>query len=302
MTNKTDKNSNETRSGAQSKIEQLSTDTNPKRASVYEQITQLIIGFLARGTIPWHNPWQIQTGLPRNLVSKKAYRGINVFLLQALGYESLFWLTYRQAQELGGNVRKGEKGCPVVFWKQLTVEGRETAEEEIIPLLRYYHVFNVAQCEGLKNIPAIAETPVPTPTAPDIVVGNMPQPPTIRHGMRGAFYSPAEDSVGMPMRERFDNEAAYYATLFHELIHSTGHASRLSRSTLAESTGFGSSPYCREELIAEMGASFLCGHAGVAERTVENSAAYIHGWLTQPRAPAGGWQSCCCNSGWRFPC
>ena len=282
MTNKTDKNSQaNTRLGAQSKIEQLPTDTNPKRASVYEQITERIIGLLTKGTIPWHKPWQIQTGLPRNLVSKKAYRGINVFLLHAMSYESRFWLTYRQAQELGGNVRKGEKACPVVFWKQLAIEDKETGEEDKIPLLRFYHVFNISQCEGLKDIPAIAEIPVPADTKPNAIVGDMPQRPAIRQGMSKAFYSPSEDVIGIPLRERFENEAAYYATLFHELVHSTGHASRLNRSTLTESVGFGSNPYCREELIAEMGASFLCGEAGIAERTIDNSAAYIQGWLEQ---------------------
>jgi len=282
MTNKTDKNSNETRSRAQSKIdERTSTDTNPKRGSVYEQITERITGLLAKGEIPWHKPWKVQTGLPRNLISKKPYRGINVFLLHAMSYESPYWLTFRQALELGGNVRKGEKACPVVFWKQLAIEDGETGEEETIPRLRFYHVFNIAQCQGLKDIPAIVETPVPLPTKPATIVEGMPQRPAIRHGMNGAFYSPSEDIVGLPMRERFDNEDAYFATAFHELVHSTGHASRLNRSMLTDTAGFGSNPYCREELIAELGASFLCGQAGIAERTIENSAAYIQGWLEQ---------------------
>jgi antirestriction protein ArdC len=285
MTNKTDKNSKETRLRAQSQIdERTSTDTNPKRASVYEQITERIIGLLTQGTIPWRKPWQIQTGLPRNLVSKKPYRGINVFLLHAMGYESPYWLTYRQALELGGNVRKGEKSCPVVFWKQLAIENKETGEDETIPLLRFYHVFNIDQCEGLRDLSASAETPAPLPSKPAAIVENMPQPPAIRHGMRSAFYSPAEDVVGLPMRERFEHEQNYFSTLYHELVHSTGHASRLNRTTVTESAGFGSNPYCREELIAEMGASFLCGQAGIAERTIENSAAYIQRWLEQLRS------------------
>src|ERR1019366_8671646 len=148
-----------------------------------------------------------------------------------------------QALELGGSVRKGEKACPVVFWKQLAIEDKKTGEEETIPLLRYYHVFNIDQCEGLKNIPAIAETPVPLPTKAEAIVENMPQRPEIRRGMSKAFYFPAIDLVGLPLRERFEDEAEYYATLFHELVHSTGHASRLNRSLLTESAGFGSNPY-----------------------------------------------------------
>jgi antirestriction protein ArdC len=247
-------------------------------ANIYEQITERITGLLEKGTIPWRKPWKVQTGLPRNLVSKKCYRGINTLLLHAMNYESPFWLTYRQAQEFGGNVRKGEKSCPVVFWKQLAIEDKESGETEKIPLMRFYSVFNVAQCEGLKNISAPMETSAPT--KPDEILAAMPQRPEIKHGMAKAFYSPSADSVAMPNRERFETEAGYFSVLFHELIHSTGHASRLNRPTLTESQGFGSDPYCKEELIAEMGAAFLCGQAGIAEQTLDNSAAYVQNWLT----------------------
>jgi len=250
-----------------------------KRGSVYEQVTERIAALLEKGTVPWRKPWKAQSGLPRNLVSKKAYRGINILLLHAMSYESPFWLTFRQAQELGGSVRKGEKACPVVFWKQHEVEDKETGETQKIPMMRFYYVFNVSQCDGLKNIPAPVETPFSAPTKPEEIVAFMPKRPEIKHGMRKAFYSPREDIIAMPDRERFDDEAGYYATLYHEMTHSTGHRSRLNRPTLTESEGFGSNPYCKEELIAEMGAAFLCGQAGIAERTEENSAAYIQNWL-----------------------
>jgi len=251
-----------------------------KRGSVYDQITDRIIHLLESGTAPWRKPWKSQSGLPRNLVSNKAYRGINVFLLHAMSYESPFWLTYRQALELGGNVRKGEKACPVVFWKQLKVENHNTGEPARIPLLRYYYCFNVSQCDGLEKISApTIETPLSPPTRPDEIVAFMPNRPEIKHGMRRAFYSPVEDIIALPDRNRFDTEANYHATLFHELIHSTGHKSRLNRPTLTESAGFGSNPYCKEELVAEMGAAFLCGQAGITDSTLENSAAYLKGWL-----------------------
>lgn len=261
--------------------EQVSGNAGSKRGSVYDQITERIIALLEKGTVPWRKPWNAQSGFPRNLVSKKPYRGVNVFLLHAMSYESPYWLTFRQAQELGGSVRKGEKACPVVFWKQLEVEDEETGETDKIPMLRFYHVFNVAQCDGLKNIPAPVESPLSAPTKPEEIVAFMPKRPEIKHGMRKAFYSPAADIVAMPDRARFDDEAGYFATLFHELIHSTGHASRLNRSTITEAEGFGSNPYCKEELIAEMGAAFLCGQAEIAERTLENSAAYVQNWLEQ---------------------
>jgi antirestriction protein ArdC len=252
-------------------------------ARVYEQITERIIALLAQGTVPWHKPWKARTGLPRNLVSQKPYRGINVFLLLSMNYESPFWLTFRQALQLGGTVRKGEKSCPVVFWKQTTFEDKETREPQKIPLLRFYHVFNVAQCDGLKIGGEPVEEPVDEFIKSEEIVAHMPQRPIIKHGMARAFYSPREDCVGLPLRERFERAEGYYATLFHELVHASGHESRLNRSTLKESMGFGSNPYCKEELIAEMGAAFLCAHAQIVELIIDNSAAYLQGWLEQLR-------------------
>jgi antirestriction protein ArdC len=252
-----------------------------KPASVYDQITERIIALLKKGTVPWRKPWNSEAGLPSNLMTKKPYRGINVFLLHSMHYESPYWLTFRQALELGGNVRKGEKACPVVFWKQLEREDKQTGETEKIPMMRFYSVFNVAQCDGLKNIPAPVQTPLSAPSKPHEIIASMPKPPEIKHGLSRAYYSPSEDMIAMPNQAAFESEADYHATLFHELIHSTGHASRLNRPTLTGSAGFGSNPYCKEELIAEMGAAFLCGQAGIAESILENSAAYVQNWLEQ---------------------
>ena len=247
----------------------------------YERITDRITTLLEQGTVPWHKPWKAKTGWPRNYVSQKTYRGINVFLLSAMSYESPCWLTFRQASQLGGNVRKGEKSCPVVFWKPMRIEDKESGEEKKIPLLRIYHVFNAAQCDGLPDAPPVTVEVVTV--KPAEIVAQMPQPPVIKHGMVCAYYSPYDDCVGMPARERFESEETFFSTLFHELVHATGHESRLKRTTLAENNGFGSDPYCREELIAEMGAAFLCGHAEIIERTIDSSAAYIHGWLERIR-------------------
>jgi antirestriction protein ArdC len=248
----------------------------------YNHITERIISLLEQGTVPWHKPWTASIGMPRNLVSKKPYRGINVFMLMSMRYESPFWLTFRQAQGLGGSVRKREKACPVVFWKPIKVENSKTKEELKIPLLRLYHVFNLSQCEGLSQMPAKEETPMSS-DMPSEIVGKMPNPPVIKHGMTGAFYSPSRDEIGMPDPGRFKNEAVYYATLFHELIHSTGHLSRLNRSTLVENTGFGSERYSREELIAELGSAFLCAHAEIVDFTIDSSAAYIQTWIQKLR-------------------
>ena len=244
----------------------------------YERITERIVSLLEQGTVPWHKPWQVKTGLPRNLVSQKPYRGINVFLLMSMSYESPHWLTFRQALELGGNVKKGEKSCPVVFWKQLKIEDKEKEEQRKIPLLRLYHAFNVTQCEGLKKASA-ADDVAFVATKPAEIVAKMPNPPAIKHGMTAAYYSPTEDAVGMPGRERFDTEDSYHATLFHELVHSTGHEKRLKRAGIAERNRFGSDPYCKEELVAEIGSAFLCGYAGIVDGTIDSSAAYVQSWL-----------------------
>lgn len=243
----------------------------------YDRITARVIELLKQGTIPWHKPWNVKRGLPRNLVSGKPYRGVNVFLLHALHYESPLFLTYRQAEELGAHVRKGEKACPVVFWKRLEMEDKETHEIEQVPLLRIYSVFNVAQVEGLKDATA-GEVQAVLPKSAEIVA-NMPQRPEIKGGFAKAFYSPTGDFIGMPDRERFASEEEFYGVLFHEMTHATGASHRLNRPGITGANSFGSEVYSKEELVAELGSAYLCGVAGIAERTLDNSAAYIQNWL-----------------------
>ena len=242
----------------------------------YDRITDRIVSLLEQGTVPWHKPWSVQTGLPRNLITQKPYRGINVFLLMALNYESPNWLTLRQANAMGGQIKPGEKSCPVVFWKPMNVKDRESGEDRKIPFLRLYHVFNVSQCTGLKNIPPADDTAF-IQTLPAELVANMPQRPAIKHGMAMASYSPASDVVNMPDHGRFESEDHYHATLFHELVHSTGHEKRLKRAGILERNGYGSEPYGKEEWIPEMGSAFLCGYAGITDRTINSSAAYLEG-------------------------
>ena len=252
-------------------------------SKVYDVITDRVIEKLEAGTIPWEKPWGGKAGMPKNLKSGKAYRGINVFLLHSLGYESPYFLTFKQAKERGGSVRKGEKGCPVVFWKWLEVEQADEPTTKRVPMLRYYTVFNVAQCEGISapaiDVPERKHEPV---LAAQATVRAMPNPPGIVHGYTGAAYSPRTDIVRMPKPGRFESSERYYSTLFHELTHSTGHSSRLDRNVDLKLAAFGSSDYSREELVAEMGAAFLCGETGILD-TIEQSAAYIEGWLRSLR-------------------
>ena len=256
------------------------------KTEVYQVITDRIIEQLEKGCIPWHKPWNAAEGMPKNLISKKEYRGINVFMLSSMGYGSPYWLSFKQVKESGGTVNKGEKGCPVVYWNWIKKEDSETGKVRNIPFLRYYTVFNVQQTTGLDTrIPKTEEKVNPfsaIDSAEQIITNCTILPPVVPGGNR-AFYSPSRDVIGIPNRESFDKPEEYYSTFFHEAVHSTGHKSRLDRTTVTDNHFFGSTEYSKEELIAEMGAAFLCGITGILDTTFDNSAAYIQGWLSKLR-------------------
>ncbi len=259
-----------------------------QKKDAYQVITDRICELLEKGEIPWEKPWNAGADMPRNLVSKKEYRGVNPFLLSAMRFTSPFWLTFKQVKKLGGGVKAGEKGTPVVFWKWIEYEDKETGEKEKVPFLRYYTIFNLTQCAGIpeEKIPALEEKTRsfnPIEEAERIVSG-MPQRPTIEHIESQAYYRPSNDKVNLPKKELFKSNEEYYSTLFHELTHSTGHESRLNRKGIIELNSFGSHNYSKEELCAEMGSAFLCGEAGIVERIIENSAGYIQGWLKRLRS------------------
>src|ERR1700693_248981 len=249
----------------------------PQHSSVYQIVTEQILKQLEAGVAPWHRPWTNQ--LPKNLVSGREYRGINVFLLASSGHGSPYWLTYKQATERGGHVRKGEHGTKIVFWKIGTREvedaGGETIEQKSF-LLRYYTVFNLEQCEGI-SAPDAARVVNPIAECERIVT-EMPNAPAIEQDGR-AWYRPSTDTVGMPSRNMFDSAEEYYSTLFHELTHSTGHSKRVGREGIEKLNAFGSESYSKEELVAAMGAAMLCGIAGIERKTLSNSAAYLKSWI-----------------------
>lgn len=255
------------------------------KKSVAEIITEQIIDRLEAGTIPWRKPWTplAGPGAPRNLVSGKPYRGINVLLLANQPFSSPYWLTFKQAQDKGGNIRKGEKGTAVVFWNWVEVEDTETGEEKSIPFMRYYTVFNLEQTEGIVAPPSSVaiEKPFNPIQAAENIIAAMPQRPEIRHIGNQAYYKPAIDFVNMPPQATFHQEEGYYCTLFHELAHATGHSSRLARKGVTEPSTFASHEYSKEELIAELAAAFLCSETGIEQITIDNSAAYIQSWLKE---------------------
>jgi len=258
-----------------------------QQPDIYQDITDRIITYLEKGVIPWKVPLRTKGAnqWPSNRLTGDPYRGVNVFMLAvttwAEGYTSSRWLTYRQAKELGGHVRKGEESTPIVFWKQYTKEDKDTGKDKQIPVLRRYRVFNLDQCEGIdkpeeEKFEPLDFTPI---EAAERIVGGYLGRPSITHRGLQACYKPKLDEVVLPPPEIFTTREAYYGTLFHELSHSTGHSKRLDRGLDTNLTPFGHPDYSREELIAEMATAFLCGHAGIEPATVENAAAYLQSWI-----------------------
>ena len=258
---------------------------------MYEEIAAKFVAALEAGTAPWRKTWTGGTaGAPKNIAGRP-YRGVNVFLLACQGYASPFWMTFNQARKNGWTVRKGEKGTAVVFWKLLDdtkspiVNGEHTRK---IPILRYFVVFNAEQVDGVpaKFLPA---KPAARPEAEAAAAAKkiaddffaQDGAPSLGFGGDRAFYVPAMDAIKVPVREAFESDAAFYATIFHEAGHSTGHAKRLDRDGVNGKGNGGAflHTYGREELVAEMTAAFLSAEAGIADDTFANSASYLASWI-----------------------
>ncbi len=259
-----------------------------KKKTVNQLITDRIIERIeSSGTLPWKQPWAMPEHVPHNLLSKKNYRGINAFLLHSLGYINPCWLTMKQANTIGAKVRKGEKATPVVFWKFMKREKQEDGTDKPYVILRYYNVFNAEQCDGIpsKRLPELPESrETSNLVTAEKLIRNMPQRPVIHHRGSRAFYTPLTDEIQLPKQQQFTGDASYYVTLFHELVHATGHEKRLGRKEITKLTLRGDHDYSKEELVAEMGAAFLCGHCGILPEVEENASAYLQGWLKQIKA------------------
>lgn len=252
-------------------------------ATPYDHITESICKALESGHVVWQKPWK--SFRPCNAITGKAYRGINPFLLAIAGmnYSDHRWLTYKQAEELGGNVKKGEHGTWITF-SSPTV--KKDANGDVVGkywLMKAYKVFNVEQCENLEKLPALeilanANSEKDANIVAEEIWAKYTDAPEILWG-REAFYSPKTDKITMPKREMFDSNAHFYATLFHEGAHSTGHETRLNRPGITEQTGFGSQPYSVEELVAEFSSAFLMSEAGLDAPTKDNTVAYLQSWI-----------------------
>lgn len=249
------------------------------KTDVYQIVTDRLIQALEAGTAPWRKPWSGSGGIPCNAITGRPYHGINSFLLLCLPYNKARFLTFKQAQAAGGTVRKGEKGTPIVFWNWIESDQKSSdGKPKKIPFLRYFTVFNVAQCDGLElddetEPETIAHDPIP---AAQSVIDRTGA--SVHHGGFRAYYEPTADRITLPEMNAFETPEAYYQTAFHELGHWTGHKSRLDREGISSLAAFGSAVYSKEELIAEMTASFLCAQVGI-DPDLENSASYLAGWI-----------------------
>lgn len=254
----------------------------------YTKITQTIIEALEKGANDGVKlPWRFIKNTPINLVTGNAYRGINTLTLAAesytRGFEAREWLTFKQASKLGFNVRKGEKSSLVVFFKPLIVNDQKVQATDdnpnpsvTIPYMKHSCVFNVQQLEGYDYKPAeqLTKEFVPIESAQEIIIRSNA---VIEHvAGNQAFYSPMKDKIVLPQKEQFDSEAMYYSVALHELTHWTGHELRLNRS-LANS--FGTQAYAFEELVAEIGSTFLCNHIGIEAQTMDSHTNYLSSWL-----------------------
>lgn len=249
--------------------------------NIYEMVTNRIIKELEHGVIPWEKPWTGVRSGAFNRISKHPYSILNQMLLYRPGE----YATYKQWQSLGGKIKKGEKAQFVVFWKMLQMEeenenGGKT--KKIIPYLKYINVFHIDQVEGVeplkqpfKEVKSIDEA--------DEIINDYVEREGIKFNAiasNEAYYSPLNDMVVVPLKEQYNDIEEYYSTTFHELVHSTGHATRLNRLTSGVNAAFGSEVYSKEELIAEIGTAAMLNYLGIeTKKTFRNSTAYIQSWL-----------------------
>lgn len=254
--------------------------------NVYQMVTNRIIAELEKGSIPWKRPWTgVNTGA-YNRISNKPYSLLNQILLGRGGE----WATFKQWTDLGGHIRKGEKSSFVVFWKiqpyeDINADGEKVVKQ--IPLLRYYNVFHISQVDGVepKNKPELKE--VEPIEAAETIKESYKEREHIRiieTITNGAGYDPVMDYIQVPCRKQYTDANEFYSTLFHEMVHSTGHKTRLDRLTSEDNLHFGSETYSKEELCAELGSAMLLNQIGIeTPQTFKNSAGYIQGWLQRLR-------------------
>lgn len=253
---------------------------------IAQTITDSIIAELEKGATPWVKPWKTLrgtpgAGMPYNPVTGTVYRGINHFWLSMQPYDVPYYFTFKQVQAMGGSVKAGSKGVPVVFWSINKKDGKDANGDTVTSsyaFIKHYYVFNVSQCEDV-TIPALPEAPEPSFNASDdvmSVIERLALKGGLSHGGDSAYFRPSTDSIAMPAMAAFDRPEQYHATLLHEAVHATGAKHRLDRD-FSKSRHFGDEHYAAEELVAELGAAMLCAKLGINGDL--RHAGYIENWL-----------------------
>ena len=245
--------------------------------SIYQEVTDSIIKQLENGATPWIKPWHTDSTADKNFLSQAPYKGINRLMLglssMVHGFNCPVWASFKQWQTVGATVRKGEKGTKIVFYSPVTKENKDTGDSESYNLLKTYYVFNASQVDGVTiQAPSVPDKPFNAIEAAELRIKLTGA--TITHGGDSAFYAPSVDKVNVPHKSSFTSEASYYATVFHELTHWTGHELRCNRNLKGK---FGNPLYAFEELVAEMGAAFLCQDYRIAGEL--RHAGYLQSWL-----------------------
>ena len=247
---------------------------------IYAAVTDRIIAQMEQGIIPWQKPW-VSAGKAISHATGKPYSLLNQMLLQRPGE----YITFKQCQEAGGKVKKGAKSSMVVFWKWIEQEDEDTGETKEVPILRYYNVFHIDQCEGIRakytQESAFPDGASTVETTQEIIYDYLEREGVKMTHTEGdrACYKPSTDEIVLPLRKQFVSTAEYYSTVFHELTHSTGYPSRLNR--LNRAAFFGTEEYSKEELVAEIGAAALINHCGMeSSSSFRNNTAYIQNWLS----------------------
>ena len=253
------------------------------KQEIQDTISALVIDQLEKGIVPWRKPWTSAGYLPTSLTTGKTYGGINLLILSIVGadYSRPLWITYKECEKRGGNIKRGEKGTPIIKWSIYDKKDKETGETHKAFFLKEFIVFNIDQTEGLTIAEPAKREPVSAPEGIAQLLANYESKPEIYHSVSDrAYYSPLLDSIHLPKVEQFTSAEEYALTLAHELTHSTGHESRLNRFADEKDAPaiFGSPVYAKEELVADIGANMLLNHYGI-ETPLENSASYIAGWL-----------------------
>jgi len=257
------------------------TTKQNKTMTAMDAFTERVLKDLSKGVMPWEKDWFCS--LPKNATTGKEYRGINILILSYLRAYKQFscpaWLTFKQASSLGGRIKKGEKAAEIVFYDIVTRKGEKSDAQgeaviESFPLLKVYHVFNLDQTEGLESLKEKHTLKAVDPIEQGEKIMTESGVNISFNGLDKAFYSPATDRITLPPRDSFKSTQGLYNTVFHELTHATGHSKRLNRNF---STRFGSEAYAFEELVAELGGSFLSSHIGLSYNSAHSS--YIASWL-----------------------